>query len=200
MENGTATRIDLAGKTRNLRHRTLVSKMCQYLKEAVGAGSGNEPQIDKHDFGRMKEYIADCEEIIKSLPIAGAVLAKADDTRPEVDTPLTRDDWWQCDPPINVPKMENAFWEEACLRWRKAIREVSNAQSALYSNHWHPSDKPRWLQYLTAARHDMEVVIGKIEPIDQPLTRPSAQPVFEKIEGVIDTAGASNAPGHPYSS
>jgi hypothetical protein len=202
----TPVRLDLNGKTRNLRHRNLVGKMCQHLKEMVGAGTGNEPQIDKADFNRLRnDYIADWRAIIASYPVGGALATQPDSARPEIDNPLTRDDWWYCQSPINIPglaegetqSMENLYWEELCIRTRKAIREITNSQSALYANCWHPSDPPRWNKYFDAIVYDMDTVIAKIEPTDEVLTRPQADPNFEVIGRELNTAGATNAPGHP---
>ena len=195
------TRLDLDGMTRNLRHRTLVGKMCQHLKEVIGAGTSNEPQIDRADYERLKDdYIPDWIAIIDSQGVAGAILSPGDQGgRPEIDNPLTRDDWWRCQKPISMPEkqMENVYWEEMCIRIRKAIREVTNSQSAIYSNHWHPKDPPRWKKYFAAILYDMENIIGNIEPTDEVLTRPQAQPHFEQIGGTLDTSRATNSPGHP---
>lgn len=194
------TRLDLNGMTRNLRHRTLIGKMCQHLKEMIGAGTGNEPQIDRFDYDRLlNDYIPDWRAIISSQGIAGTVLQPAPTARPEVDQPLTRDDWWSCQKPISMPEnaMENVYWEELCIRLRKMIREITNAQSALYSNHWHPKDPARWNAYFQALIFDLENIVGNIEPTDEVLTRPAAQPHFENVGIALDTSGATNRPGHP---
>lgn len=193
------TRIDLGGKTRNLRHRTLIAKLCQYLQECIRSGSGNEPMVDAADFNRLTDYLDDIQAIIGSLNIAGAVLTNNSNAnaRPEIDTPLTRDDWWDLAEPVEVPLMENVFWMEMCERISKSIREMKDAQSALFSNAWHPSDPPRWTNYIAAIRYDMATVVGTIEPIDQPLTSPQQQPVFDNIGSGYNTDGASNAVGNP---
>jgi len=194
------TRVDLGGKTRNLRHRTLITKACQYLKEVVYAGTSNEPMVVRADYSRALDYIADLRSVIGSQTVAGAVLAAPAVGRPEVDNPLTRDDWWDVQSPIDVPEMENVFWEEFCIRVRKAIREMTDSQSALFSNNWHPSDPVRWENYFKAWEYDMSVLIGQIEPMDQPLTTPSEQPIFEPVQvDSFDTSGASNSSSHPNS-
>jgi hypothetical protein len=199
-EGDQPTRLDLNGMTRNLRHRTLVNKMCQHLKEMIGAGTGNEPQIDRFDYERLRDdYIPDWRAIIAGQAIAGAVLTRPASERPEVDQPLTRDDWWEVQKPISMPDnaMENVYWEELCIRLRKFIREITNAQSALYSNNWHPKDPPRWNAYFSALEYDLANIVGNIEPTDEVLTRPSAQPHFENVGVQLDVGGATNKPGHP---
>ena len=196
------TRIDLKDRTRNLRHRTIITKMCQYHKEVVRAGSANEPMIDVADFRRLKDYLDDVEALINSMNVAGAILRVNGDSsvRPEVDQPLTRDDFWDLASPNPVPLMENAFWEELAHRVSKAIREMKDSQSALFTNVWHPNDPPRWIAYLNAIRFDMDSIIGLVEPIDQPLTSPSQQPIFDLLGDELNTEGASNNPGHPSAS
>lgn len=191
------TRIDLNNMTRNLRHRTVIAKMCQYLKEVVQAGSANEPMVDRADYKRLQDYLNDIRALIQGLPVAGAAAQPAPQGRPEIDTPLTRDDFWLLQSPIEVPEMENVFWQEMCDRVRKNIREMKDSQSALFSNVWHPSDPPRWLQYIKAIEFDMQNLIGQIEPIDQPVTSPAAQPVFDTVGAPFDVEGASNNPKHP---
>lgn len=201
MADDQPTRLDLNGMTRNLRHRTLVAKMCQHLKEMIGAGTGNEPQIDRFDYERLRDdFIPDWIAIIDGQNIASAILSGGGNSgRPETDEPLTRDDWWPVAKPIAMPEnaMENVYWEELCIRVRKWIREITNAQSALYSNHWHPKDPSRWRGYFAALQHDLSVIVGQVEPTDEVLTRPSAHPHFENVGISIDTAGATNVPGHP---
>lgn len=172
-------RLDLAGKTRNLRQRTIVTKMCQYLKEVIGAGTSDSPMIDRADYKRFKDYLDDIDALIDSMPVAGAANSPAASARPEIDSPLTRDDFYTLQEPEQVPVMNNAFWEEAAVRVRKAIREISGAQSALFSNAWHPSDPDRWKTYLDAVRYDLDVVVGNVEPLDTPSTEPNQQPIVD---------------------
>jgi len=181
-------RLDLAGKTRNLRHRTIVNKMCQYLKEVIGAGTSDSPMIDRADFKRFMDYLDDIDTLIGGLPVVSAANKPQQGDRPEIDSPLTRDDFYVLQEPDSVPLMVNAFWEEAAIRVRKAIREMSGAQSALFSDYWHPSDPPRWKGYLEAIRYDLQLVIGEVEPLDTPSTEPDQQPV-------IDQEGAQWNPG-----
>jgi len=200
MADDQPTRLDLAGKTRNLRHRTLVNKMCQHLKEMIGAGTGNEPQIDRFDYERLRDdYIPDWRAVIAGQGVAGAILQPVDHARPDVDQPLTRDDWYTCQKPLAMPEnaMENVYWEELCIRMRKYIREITNAQSALYSNNWHPKDPARWNTYFDALLFDLQNIVGNVEPTDEVLTRPAAQPHFENVGVTLDTSGATNIPGHP---
>lgn len=200
MSDDQPTRLDLNGKTRNLRHRTLVNKMCQHLKEMIGAGTGNEPQIDKFDYERLRDdYIPDWVAIIDGQTVAGAILTPTPGNRPEVDQPLTRDDWWTVQSPIALPDnaMENVYWEELCIRVRKFIREITNSQSALYSNNWHPKDPTRWKTYFDALKYDLANIVGNVEPTDEVLTRPAAQPHFENVGVALNTDGATNQPDHP---
>jgi hypothetical protein len=181
-------RLDLANKTRNLRHRTIITKMCQYLKEIIGAGTSDSPMIDRADYNRFLNYLDDIDALIDGLPLAGAANKPAKGDRPEIDSPLTRDDFFMLQEPDSVPLMVNAFWEEAAIRVRKAIREMAGAQSALFSNVWHPSDPVRWKTYLAALRYDLELVVGEVEPLDTPSTEPDQQPI-------IDQEGAQWNPG-----
>jgi hypothetical protein len=176
-------RLDLNFLTRNLRHRTIVSKGCQYLREVIGAATSDTPMIDRADFVRLNDYLDDMEALIKSMPVVGAANKPAQGARPEVDTPLTRDRFYKLEEPELVPQMNNAFWQEAADRIYNALIEIAGAQTALYANYMHPSDPERWIRYLDALRYDLKIVIGEVEPLDTPSTEPVVQPI-------VDTEGA----------
>lgn len=173
-------RLDLANKTRNLRHRTIISKGCQYLKEIIGAGTSDSPMIDRADYKRVTDYLDDMEALTNSMPVAGAVNNQPASGRPEVDTPLTRDRFYELEVPEKVPQMNNPFWAEVAERVYNSIVEIAGSQSALFSNVLHPSDPARWKMYFDAMRYDLKVVVGAVEPMDTPSTEPVAQPVVDK--------------------
>ena len=146
----------------NMEIAGLIDRIHRFMKEVHYSGSANVAAVSQADFVRYKSYLSALEQYLDHIV-----------AQPILDLPKFNPTAIELDDTPALPMVENEAVKDIIRMYAAAVVELSNSQSARYSNGMIPQDVQRLRDIITNQRAFLDSYVSNVQPLDLVETVPS---------------------------